>query len=78
MEVVVDKWECCVGFFFSSRRRHTRLLTVTGVQTCALPIWLSAEGLRHLWMLSPKYPPVFYLVGAGVHTLLGPDQKSVV
>ena len=27
-----------VLFFFSSRRRHTRLLTVTGVQTCALPI----------------------------------------
>ena len=27
-----------VFFFFSSRRRHTRLLTVTGVQTCALPI----------------------------------------
>ena len=26
-------------FFFSSRRRHTRLLTVTGVQTCALPIY---------------------------------------
>ena len=25
-------------FFFLSRRRHTRLLTVTGVQTCALPI----------------------------------------
>jgi len=25
-------------FFFSSRRRHTRLRTVTGVQTCALPI----------------------------------------
>src|ERR1051325_523514 len=28
----------CVYFFFSSRRRHTRLRTVTGVQTCALPI----------------------------------------
>src|SRR2546430_1499238 len=28
-------------FFFSSRRRHTRL-TVTGVQTCALPISSSA------------------------------------
>ena len=27
-----------VVFFVSSRRRHTRLLTVTGVQTCALPI----------------------------------------
>ena len=23
---------------FSSRRRHTRLMAVTGVQTCALPI----------------------------------------
>src|SRR3546814_18016831 len=27
------------GFFFSSRRRHTRCALVTGVQTCALPIW---------------------------------------
>ena len=25
-------------FFFSSRRRHTRYISVTGVQTCALPI----------------------------------------
>src|SRR3546814_13834430 len=25
--------------FFSSRRRHTRCALVTGVQTCALPIW---------------------------------------
>src|SRR3546814_19713635 len=31
-----------VLFFFSSRRRHTRCALVTGVQTCALPIWLSA------------------------------------
>src|SRR3546814_10432451 len=28
----------CV-FFFSSRRRHTRCALVTGVQTCALPIY---------------------------------------
>src|SRR3546814_5942533 len=28
-------------FFFSSRRRHTRCALVTGVQTCALPIWSS-------------------------------------
>ena len=27
-----------VFFFFSSRRRHTRYISVTGVQTCALPI----------------------------------------
>src|SRR3546814_7049296 len=29
-----------VAFFFSSRRLHTRCALVTGVQTCALPIWL--------------------------------------
>src|SRR3546814_2265270 len=29
----------CV-FFFSSRRRHTRCALVTGVQTCALPIYM--------------------------------------
>src|SRR3546814_1823338 len=28
-------------FFFSSRRRHTRCALVTGVQTCALPIFNS-------------------------------------
>src|SRR3546814_9038781 len=27
-------------FFFSSRRRHTRCALVTGVQTCALPIYV--------------------------------------
>src|SRR3546814_6370625 len=30
---------CCV--FVSSRRRHTRCALVTGVQTCALPIWFA-------------------------------------
>src|SRR3546814_14033263 len=31
-------------FFFSSRRRHTRVAVVTGVQTCALPIlWLGGD-----------------------------------
>src|SRR3546814_7561172 len=29
-------------FFFSSRRRHTRCALVTGVQTCALPIYRRA------------------------------------
>src|SRR3546814_2115913 len=28
--------------FFSSRRRHTRCALVTGVQTCALPIFVDA------------------------------------
>src|SRR3546814_736149 len=31
----------CGFFFFSSRRRHTRCALVTGVQTCALPIYPS-------------------------------------
>src|SRR3546814_3184270 len=30
--------------FFSSRRRHTSCALVTGVQTCALPIWLGCVG----------------------------------
>src|SRR3546814_3781042 len=30
---------CCLFFFFSSRRRQTRCALVTGVQTCALPIY---------------------------------------
>src|SRR3546814_6126315 len=33
-------------FFFSSRRRHTRCALVTGVQTCALPILLTARELQ--------------------------------
>src|SRR3546814_2100427 len=32
-------------FFFSSRRRHTRCALVTGVQTCALPIYELGPGL---------------------------------
>src|SRR3546814_14352093 len=30
-------------FFVSSRRRHTRCAVVTGVQTCALPIFVEAR-----------------------------------
>src|SRR3546814_4891539 len=30
--------------FFSSRRRHTRCALVTGVQTCALPIFIAETG----------------------------------
>src|SRR3546814_7064790 len=31
-----------ISFFFSSRRRHTSCALVTGVQTCALPIYPAA------------------------------------
>ena len=41
-----------VFFFFSSRRRHTRYISVTGVQTCALPIF---EGIyEHIDELKGK------------------------
>src|SRR3546814_9141638 len=33
----------CV-YLFSSRRRHTRCALVTGVQTCALPIYFLGRG----------------------------------
>src|SRR3546814_13814688 len=37
--VVICVCHFSVFFFFSSRRRHTRCALVTGVQTCALPIF---------------------------------------
>src|SRR3546814_8325145 len=38
---------CVLFFFFSSRRRHTRCALVTGVQTCALPIFININGHRY-------------------------------
>src|SRR3546814_8967323 len=34
-----------VLFYFTSIRRHTRCALVTGVQTCALPIWFDGHDL---------------------------------
>src|SRR3546814_18940453 len=49
-------------FCFSSRRRHTRCALVTGVQTCALPIYMSMardidvlrERLTGFWRLGQE------------------------
>src|SRR3546814_7926472 len=41
---------CC--FFFSSRRRHTSCALVTGVQTCALPIFLAVDA-DHIVCVAP-------------------------
>src|SRR3546814_4161376 len=46
---------CCIIFFFSSRRRHTRCALVTGVQTCALPIWIGELFGREISLHAP--PP---------------------
>src|SRR3546814_4093355 len=49
IECSICIWYCV--FFFSSRRRHTRCALVTGVQTCALPIYLYPASIvtRPLW-----------------------------
>src|SRR3546814_9425395 len=45
----------CVVFFFSSRRRHTRFALVTGVQTCALPIYTLPEDTRHVLIATATF-----------------------
>src|SRR3546814_3924415 len=41
-----ESFSCVSWFFFSSRRRHTRCALVTGVQTCALPIYTIMDKLK--------------------------------
>src|SRR3546814_9464568 len=58
-------------FFFSSRRRHTRCALVTGVQTCALPIfWFRqiASLSRHFRDIAPDNP-VFGLSSQPPHAV---------
>src|SRR5213076_864760 len=63
-------------FFFSSRRRHTRWLVVTGVQTCALPIWAFCdETLCRTVALTPV--PVIAAVGHEVDRTLIDDVAAV-
>src|SRR3546814_20255572 len=46
-------------FFFSSRRRHTRCALVTGVQTCALPIYISFSGHAIECRINAENPQTF-------------------
>ena len=56
-------------FFFSSRRRHTRYISVTGVQTCALPIWSKRRRIRPALSIvrvrvpAPSHPHVSTRIG---------------
>src|SRR3546814_2085135 len=68
----------CFFFFFSSRRRHTRCALVTGVQTCALPIYIRtarAKGLAVLPVLGHALRnaaiPIATTVGVGIALLIG-------
>src|SRR3546814_3651237 len=56
-------------FFFSSKRRHTICALVTGVQTCALPIWparvrrKAKTRMEGALMTDPERIPVIIGVG---------------
>src|SRR3546814_12384064 len=50
-------------FFFSSRRRHTRCALVTGVQTCALPIFTGCPKVRCMQVIAE-----LERVGRGAYT----------
>src|SRR3546814_10755183 len=60
-------------FFFSSRRRHTRCALVTGVQTCALPIYLREELQLTLIAVVQGLARVLGLVERAVR--LGPEDQ---
>src|SRR6187200_3469372 len=58
-------WWMRALFFFSSRRRHTRLCQVTGVQTCALPISSPVPLDVHLMIDEPeRWAPAYAELGA--------------
>src|SRR3546814_10755244 len=42
LHVVISLFLSITFYFFANRRRHTRCSLVTGVQTCALPIFSGA------------------------------------
>src|SRR3546814_10402518 len=50
------------NFFFSNRRRHTRCALVTGVQTCALPIFnlQYSCAMIYLYALHPPIPLILF------------------
>src|SRR3546814_3363164 len=58
-------------FFFSSRRRHTICALVTGVQTCALPIYVGVGGLVGIAHPEPAYGFGEGVFEGGRHSFLG-------
>src|SRR3546814_6713350 len=55
-------------FFFSSRRRHTICALVTGVQTCALPIYRNTQkGVDNMRFASALLASAALLAAAPVH-----------
>src|SRR3546814_3951867 len=86
---LVEDFGVCLVFFFSSRRRHTRCALVTGVQTCALPIYHhllerreARAGAGARCLADGELPQHTRLgeggAGADQGTRRRPDRKSVV
>src|SRR3546814_9664017 len=59
----------CVFFFFSSRRRHTRGALVTGVQTCALPIFDMDD-------INPEFANTDVSLVIGANDVVNPVAKT--
>src|SRR3546814_2822131 len=55
-----------IFFFFSGRRRHTRCALVTGVQTCALPIFVRARNEEHMLDMVQAFAHTPLPTGPGV------------
>src|SRR3546814_7801599 len=67
--------DCCIRvFFFASRRRHTRCALVTGVQTCALPIYLDQATS---FLLHPFMQRVFADLGGAAGLPDGKVQPTI-
>src|SRR3546814_6067845 len=67
-----------IFFFFSSRRRHTRCALVTGVQTCALPIFTLSEGeTEKAFLLSRRFAVEPMALPPGVTVTVGPAEEPM-
>src|SRR3546814_10217321 len=67
----------CFCFFFSSRRRHTRCALVTGVQTCALPIFLVGTMVASAFFPGHPHAPDFgWTMYAPLSTQYGPASTD--
>ena len=60
-----------------SRRRHTRLRTVTGVQTCALPIYAQFKKGMTLEKLAKGYSLEELKLVAGLHEIVAEKDDTV-
>src|SRR3546814_4273425 len=65
-------------FFFSSRRRHTRCALVTGVQTCALPIFEFGGSTVRALSVEGRMTVCNMAIEAGARSgMVAVDQKTI-